>query len=286
MNMIKKKFKVLVVDDEIEYQGVYQNLSSDFFEIEICDTCSKLSRLSESRVHYDLIVLDIQFNDQGVELIKMMLNSFSVNIDQLIVLSYEGAEAYRQAVQRLGVGVYLLKPISAEMLSFKIQSKLGSLRGAKPMTLVTGDITLNSVANKDDVKPLVLVVDDCQNERDRMHHILSGQYNVVAVSSGQKAIEKLKYGLQPIVILLDIVMDEGNGFETLIALQDVASVEPVSVVCVSAKNIVSFKKRAFQLGASEYLCKPYSTSAILNAVEKFVTKKKVNSVIKKVVGND
>jgi len=113
-------------------------------------------------------------------------------------------------------------------------------------------------------KPLILVVDDEVPARELISSYLDPEYRTVLAASGAEAITKARE-LRPDAITLDVLMSEGNGFETLVALRKDPETAAIPVIIVS---IVDQKQVGFALGAADYLVKPIRKPQLLETIRK------------------
>lgn len=113
-------------------------------------------------------------------------------------------------------------------------------------------------------KPLVLIVDDEPSARELLASYLTPDYQIATASSGMEAIAKA-LELGPDAITLDVLMEKGNGFETLVALRKAPSTANVPIIILS---IVDQKQVGFALGATDYLVKPVGKSVLAEAMRK------------------
>src|SRR5262249_9193363 len=124
-------------------------------------------------------------------------------------------------------------------------------------------------------KPLVLVVDDDPSARELLASYLESDYRVVLAESGVEALQKSEE-LRPDAITLDILMNNGNGFETLSALRKNPATSALPVIILS---IVDRKQVGFALGATDYLVKPISKPVLLETIRKHVPRAGDRSVL-------
>jgi two-component system response regulator AtoC len=105
-------------------------------------------------------------------------------------------------------------------------------------------------------KERVLVVDDEPSIRKYLHTLLEVDgYKVSTVNNGKEALERIGGGERPDLIILDVLMPEMDGLETLRRLMQV---DPgLNVVMLSCSNEVSTVVEAIRLGANDYLTKPF-----------------------------
>ncbi|KAI5477386.1 hypothetical protein MNV49_006453 [Pseudohyphozyma bogoriensis] len=105
---------------------------------------------------------------------------------------------------------------------------------------------------------VVLLVDDSDDLRDYMAHVLSKVCTVKAVSDGQEALE---YALKnpPAIVVSDISMPRLDGRGLLTALRSNPSTSSIPVIFVSAMAGVEARAEALESGADDYLVKPFQT---------------------------
>lgn len=113
-----------------------------------------------------------------------------------------------------------------------------------------------------DTKPLsVLIVDDEKTNLDVLSHILSKDYEVYAAKSGKAAL-KLAAANRPDLILLDIIMPEMNGYETIARLKENEITARIPIMFITGLNSVANEERGLQLGAVDYITKPFSATVV------------------------
>ena len=110
----------------------------------------------------------------------------------------------------------------------------------------------------------VLVVDDEPRLLDvvRLNLEMEG-YRVITAANGYEALERLKSDL-PDLVALDVMMPDMDGFETLARIREVSSV-PVLMLTVRAEE--SDRIRGLEIGADDYLTKPYSPRELVTRIK-------------------
>jgi two-component system, NtrC family, response regulator AtoC len=121
-------------------------------------------------------------------------------------------------------------------------------------------------------KERILVVDDEPSIRKYLQTLLEVDgFEVEAVSSGKDAIEKVNGGERPDFIILDVLMPELNGIDTL---KELMQIDPtLNVVMLSCSNEVGTVVEAIRLGAHDYLTKPFEKTELDAAMLKSRKKK-------------
>lgn len=117
----------------------------------------------------------------------------------------------------------------------------------------------------------VLLVEDDVNLSDAIKLILKRQkYSVDAVYDGEKALEYGSTGRYDI-ILLDIMLPKMDGYEVLDALRQKEIATPI--LLLTARNATSDKVKGLDLGADDYIAKPFSVSELLARIRAMLRRK-------------
>jgi CheY-like chemotaxis protein len=126
---------------------------------------------------------------------------------------------------------------------------------------------LQSLHETDDVlagKKALIVDDDVRNifaltsvlERHRM--------SVVSAENGHDAIEVLRNGGDIDIVLMDIMMPEMDGYDTIRAIRDIPSLGGLPIVAVTAKAMKGDREKCIEAGAWDYLSKPVDSTQMLS----------------------
>ena len=102
----------------------------------------------------------------------------------------------------------------------------------------------------------ILIVDDNARNVQILRLMLAEQYALESAPSGDEAL-RLVPTFQPDLILLDIMMPGIDGYETCRRLRSNPSLRWIKVIMVSAKAMVSERLRGYEVGADDYVTKPF-----------------------------
>lgn len=111
-------------------------------------------------------------------------------------------------------------------------------------------------------KPKVLIVDDTPENIQVLMETLKDQYTIVAAINGEKALKMALAEPRPDLILLDIMMPEMDGYEVCRRLKADEQVQDIPVIFVTAKTEVEDETLGFELGAMDYITKPFSIPVV------------------------
>ncbi len=113
----------------------------------------------------------------------------------------------------------------------------------------------------------ILVVDDDPNIALLVHMTLSKKpdYKVTISSNGQDALDKIATNL-PDLVLLDIMMPDMDGFEVCRKLKQEEKTKFLPVIMVSAKSELRDKLHGMDIGANDYITKPFNPEELLARV--------------------
>src|SRR5438876_6543032 len=123
-------------------------------------------------------------------------------------------------------------------------------------------------------KEKILVVDDEPSIRKYLQTLLEVDgFDVEAVSSGREAIKRISDGVHPDFVILDVLMPEMNGIDTLKELMQLD--RSLNVIMLSCSNEVGTVVEAIRIGAHDYLTKPFEKSELDAAMLKSRQKKQL-----------
>ena len=108
----------------------------------------------------------------------------------------------------------------------------------------------------------ILIVDDEPFNVDYLEQELEGMdCEIISASNGQEALEKVRCAA-PDLVLLDIMMPVMDGYAVLSQLKADASTRDIPVVIISASNDLKSVVRGIQMGAEDYLPKPFEPTLL------------------------
>ena len=112
----------------------------------------------------------------------------------------------------------------------------------------------------------ILVVDDTKTNIEVLEGVLSEHYDVFVAKNGRKAIE-IAEKVHPDLILLDVMMPEMNGYDTLREMRTREDLKNIPVFFLTAKSDNESEQIGLDLGAVDYIAKPFSPTLVLLRVK-------------------
>ena len=112
------------------------------------------------------------------------------------------------------------------------------------------------------IRAKILGVDDTKTNIEVLEGILSAHYDVIVAMNGKKALF-LAEKVHPDLILLDVMMPEMDGYETLRQIRQNPAIKDIPVFFLTAKSDSQSERQGLDLGAVDYIAKPFLPELIL-----------------------
>src|SRR5512143_1151926 len=126
--------------------------------------------------------------------------------------------------------------------------------------------------------PRILIVDDEPLNVDYLEQELEGpEFEIASASNGEQALSRVRSD-SPDLILLDIMMPVMDGFEVLRRLKADDSTRDLPVIIISAASDLASMVRGIQLGAEDYLPKPFEPTLLRARISSSLEKKRLHDL--------
>ncbi|MBI5418169.1 response regulator, partial [Candidatus Poribacteria bacterium] len=111
---------------------------------------------------------------------------------------------------------------------------------------------------KDTYNGVILIMDDSEKNQSALENILKPlNYNIIKSYNGNDGLSKIKE-TNPDLIILDLMMPELDGFEVLKILKSHEATRLIPVIVLSTFNELEYNKNVIDLGAEDFITKPYN----------------------------
>ena len=113
----------------------------------------------------------------------------------------------------------------------------------------------------------ILIADDNENIRDALTYLLEDEgYDLQLASDGADTLRKVRER-KPDILFLDIMMPEINGYDVCRTIKNDPDLKSIYIIMLTAKGQVAEQERGKEVGADEYIVKPFSPMEILARVK-------------------
>jgi two-component system cell cycle response regulator len=229
-----------------------------------CDGEAGLAMAIQERP--DLIICDVQLPKMdGQEVVRRLKADPSCRAIPIVAVTALAMVGDRDRLLKVGFDGYLTKPIDPETFVEQIQIFLGA--GSSPPQTCVEDFA-HEASRPAPRRGKVLVVDDLQTNLELARAVLEAfGYVVIATTS---ALEGLEIAVQhlPDLILSDVCMEEGSGYDFVRAVKADARLSKIPFVFISSTKVTEEDRdAALALGAKGYIVRPIDPQELLKEIE-------------------
>jgi HAMP domain-containing protein/CheY-like chemotaxis protein len=261
-----RKRRLLVIEDSpAEQMGISDLIGHDDVEIAVVGTGEMgLHEMRESV--YDCVVLDLRLPDMtGFELLAEVHRDSRLRDIPIVVFTGRDLSAEEEANLRTMAKSIILKDAqSPERLldetALFLHRVIANLPEAKQRMLQTLYDSDEALAGKK-----VLVVDDDVRNIFALSSVLERHgMKVLTETNGRSAIELIEKTDDLSLVLMDIMMPEMDGYETMRQIRSNAQFNLLPIIALTAKAMKGDREKCLEAGASDYIAKPVNSQQLLS----------------------
>jgi CheY-like chemotaxis protein len=263
----RTKRLLVVEDDKVEQMSIRELLSSNDIEILTAGTGSEaLDMLREDPA--DCVVLDLRLPDMsGFEVLEELRSDNRLSDVPVVVFTgrelsaEEDARLHTMARSIVVKGVESPERLLDETALF-LHRVITDLPPEKQRMLER----LNS-SDEDLVGRTVLLVDDDARNIFALSSVLERRgMRVLTATTGSEAIALVESTPDLAIVLMDIMMPEMDGYETMQVIREKPAFRRLPIVALTAKAMKGDREKCLEAGASDYLAKPVNTEQLLSSL--------------------
>jgi len=267
-----KKRVLIIEDNETELEKLSELISNEAIEVVTSTTAKKgLGMLKKGM--FDCIVVDFMLPDaNGIDLI----NKINLLKQQQTTIILHSARDFTQEeliqLKRLNHKIITKTPTSPIQLFEEIlvllhinktyidESKLKLIDGIRPYNDVL------------DGKKVLVVDDDVRNLFALTAVFERSKIEAITAESGREALEILNKDKNIDIVLMDIMMPEMDGYETIQIIRKEPRNKTLPIIAVTAKAMIGDRQKCISSGASDYITKPVKTEQLLSLMRVWLIK--------------
>ena len=263
----RRKQLLVVEDNPAEQLGIRELLNHDDIDIATAsDGTQALEFLRNNSC--DCVVLDLKLPDMsGFDVLDRL--SKDRGLADIPVVVFTGRELSAEEDARLHTmarSVVVKGVESPERLLDETALFLHRVVGDLPQDKQRMLERLHE-SDEDIVGRTVLLVDDDARNIFALSSVLERRgMNVVTATTGKEAIDSLESTSDVAIVLMDIMMPEMDGYQTMQAIREEAKWRRLPIIALTAKAMKGDREKCLQAGASDYLAKPVNTEQLLAAL--------------------
>ena len=154
----------------------------------------------------------------------------------------------------------------------------------KNMVVTENDINEGN-NNTSEVKRFkILIIDDSEKNRGELTEMLEREFDVINASDAKQGIEMInKYGEDIALLLLEVKICGMSGFEVLTYMKHSGITENIPVIMISDEKSESFIRRAYDLGAVDYIGRPFDFQTVytrvLNTIKLYAKQRRLEKLV-------
>jgi len=263
----RKKRLLIVEDDALERRSISELLGHEDVEIETAGTATEALEALRS-VAYDCAVVDLRLPDMsGLQMLEALREDGSLSDLPVVVFTGKELTAEEDAqLHTLARSVVVKGVESPERLldetSLFLHRVISDLPSEKQRML-------DRLYRSDDdlVGRAVLVVDDDVRNIFALSSALERRgMTVLTASTGREALATLESTPDVAIVLMDVMMPEMDGYETMRAVRKNPAFRRLPIVALTARAMKGDREKCLEAGASDYLAKPVNTEQLLSVL--------------------
>jgi CheY-like chemotaxis protein len=269
MDATTAKKLLLIEDDEIQRSSIRDLIGNQTAHIvEAQDGGGALERLRNEPV--DCVVLDLMLPDMsGFELIEKIRNEH----EHLPIIVYTAKDLSQEEEEKLNriAQTTIVKTVRSPERLFD-QTALWLHRDASTLPEDKREILrrLNDPNEVLAAKKVLIVDDDIRNIFAMTSMLERYKMDVQSAETGKAALELLKAEPETDLVLMDIMLPEMDGYETIRAIRNMYGFEQLPIIALTAKAMKGDREKCIDAGASDYISKPVDTERLLTLLRNWL----------------
>jgi CheY-like chemotaxis protein len=264
---------LIVEDDETQRQSLIELIGNgDIQTIAVGNGAEALAALKNQR--FECMILDLGLPDMsGFDLIEQIKQEAS--LQRLPIIVYTGKALTKKEetqLKRLTDTIIIKDVKSPERLLDEVSLFLHRVEADLPPAKRQILQQLHQIDPVLSGKKVLIVDDDVRNIFALTSALERHQMQVLYAENGKDGIEMLQNTHQVDVVLMDVMMPEMDGYETMQAIRKLRKFKSLPIIALTAKAMKGDREKCIEAGASDYIAKPVDTEQLLSLLRVWLYK--------------
>ncbi|HEX3227053.1 MAG TPA: response regulator, partial [Gaiellaceae bacterium] len=256
---------LVVEDDDTERSSIVELVGSDDVDITAVGSAEDAFAALQSQ-QFDCMVLDLKLPETtGFKVLEQLKRDGQ--LAKLPVIVYTGKDLTRREETRLkkyAETIIVKDARSPERLLDETSLFLHRVEARLPQAKRRMLEQLHSTEGVFNGKKVLIVDDDVRNVFALTSVLEANGMDVVFAENGRDGIETLREHRDVDLVLMDIMMPEMDGYETMAAVRQMPEFRQLPIISLTAKAMKGDRERSIESGASDYITKPVDTDQLLS----------------------
>jgi HAMP domain-containing protein/signal transduction histidine kinase/DNA-binding response OmpR family regulator len=269
MSETKAKKLLLIEDDESQRNSIRELIGNETAHLtDAADAHAALDALGKER--FDCVVLDLMLPDMsGFELIEKIRGKHE-NVPIIVYTAKDLSHEEEEKLNRIAQTTIVKDVRSPERLFD--QTALWLHRNAASLPEDKREM-LRRLHDPDEIlagKKVIIVDDDVRNIFAMTSMLERYKMDVHSAETGPAALELLEKEPETDLVLMDIMLPEMDGYETIRAIRKMYGFEQLPIIALTAKAMKGDREKCIDAGASDYISKPVDTERLLTLLRSWL----------------
>ena len=256
---------VIDLDDFKLYNDTYGHNAGDIVLATVAKTIRKSIRKNDVFVRYGgdefvLVMPKIEEETFNKKLEELKNNIRSADIP-----------GYTRLKLSVSIGGVIAKNETVEDAVARADKLMYQAKNEKDMVVTQNgafdEDSMGVLHERERIKQQILIVDDSEMNRAILTEMLKSEYKILEACNGEECLNMIQqYGTGISIVLLDIVMSKMDGFQVLSVMNRNHWIEDIPVVMISSEDSESYIRRAYEMGVSDYISRPFDAKIVYQRV--------------------